>query len=121
MNTVEKMMELFYAGDIKQSELEILFDAFLNDNDVREKWPSDASIIIPLAIARKDCQSRHKKIVLVLHRNWKVAAAILGFIVIAGSVTAYAMDQKPQIYSTDVDCDMVCAEQWLNNTIKTAL
>lgn len=121
MNTVEKMMELFYAGDIKQSELEILFDAFLNDNDVREKWPSDASIIIPLAIARKDCHSKQKNKVLVLHRNWKVAAAILGFIVIAGSVTTYAMDQKPQIYSTDVNCDMVCAEQWLNNTIETAL
>lgn len=120
MNTIEKMMELFYSGSIKQSELEILFDAFLNDNDVREKWPSDASIIIPLAIARKDCHSRQNK-VLVLHRNWKVAAVIFSFIVIAGSVTTYAMDQKPQIYSTDVNCDMVCAEQWLNNTIETAL
>lgn len=115
------MLELFYAGTIKQSELEILFDAFLNDNDVREKWPSDASVIIPLAIARKDCHPQPQNRVLVLHRNWKVAAAIFGFIVIAGSVATHAMEQKPQIYSTDANCDMICAEQWLNNTIETAL
>lgn len=114
MERIDKFLDAFYAGSIGQRDLETLFDSFLNDAEVRDKRPEDAEIIIPLALARKDAKQ-------VTSRIWRVAAAIVGILLLVGVVTTYVLDQQTRVYSTDENCDMICAEEWLNKTIETAL
>ncbi|MBP3763277.1 MAG: hypothetical protein J6I49_05275 [Bacteroidales bacterium] len=117
MNSIDQMLEAFYSGSIGQPELESLFDAFLGSREVRERWATDAAVIIPLAVARRDRRMRTR----AAHRGWRVAAAILVLVVSVGSAVAYAKEQQPRVYSTDAACDVVCAVQWLDNAVETAL
>jgi len=117
MDKTDKLLKAFYAGNIKQSDLDRLFDAFLNDAAVREKYPEDAPVIIPLALAKKDGRER----LPIAKVRWKVAVAIIGISLLASIAVMYIMDQQTRVYSSDGDCDIACAEEWLDKTIETAL
>lgn len=121
MRETEELIGKFYDGDISQRELERLFDSFLSSQEVREQWASEAEIIIPLALARKDAQRQTAKKHSHTPQTWRAAAAIATLLLFAGTATVYAVEARPSVYSTDSNCDMVCAEKWLNRTLETAL
>lgn len=118
---LDKHLASFYDGTINQHDLEKLFDAFLFDCDVRILRPNDAAILIPLALARKDHQSEQAGMMRSHSRPKWVAAAIVFFAIIVGSIAVLEFRQPTQIYISTTDCDNECAEQWLARTIQTAL
>lgn len=120
MKSIEKLLEKYNAGRITQSELEHLYNAFVADGAVRDKWPVEANAILPLALARADYAEK---------RRWspshnrvrKVAAVAVLVVSVATAYAAYARAEQTSVYSVSGDCDIDCAVQWLNQTLETAL
>ncbi|MBR1851249.1 MAG: hypothetical protein IJ789_07765 [Bacteroidales bacterium] len=118
MNNVEEKLKSFYSGEINQADLAALLEAFATSAAVRERWPADADLLLPLALARRDLANRRRP---ARHLWRRVAAAAAVAALVAGLATVVANERQLKIYSTDSDCDLVCAESWLTSTLETAL
>lgn len=117
---VDKLLASFYEGTISQSDLDRLFDYFAHDPEIRRQRPEDASVLIPLALARKDYKSRSGRVFSFIHTRRAVAVAFL-VVLLSGIIAIIEFKQSARFYTTDADCNYTCAEQWLNKTIQTAL
>lgn len=121
INQVDELLASFYDGTIGQCDLEELFDTFLFETAVRDLRPNDATILIPLALARRDHQSEQTRKMKSHSRSRWVAAAIILFAAVTSSIALLEFKQPTRIYISTNDCDYECAEQWLDRTIQTAL
>ncbi len=120
IDLIDKLLVTFYDGTIDQSNLNRLFDCFVHDSEVRRQRPDDAAVLIPLALARKDSKSRTRRSFSSLH-TLRVAVVVSIVVLLLGIIATLELGQPTRVYTTDANCNYVCAEQWLNRTIRTAL
>lgn len=116
MEKIDKLIRDYYDGTLSQGEMDELCRMFLDNEDVRQSYPDESRVLVPLAFARM-AHSRQKRNV---RRTWSVAASIAVMLLLGGGIYAHAAN-APHTYSNDPSFTTTDVERWYNKTLESAV